>query len=456
MNRWFGNAEAKLYSFSARLMGAGHGVTLARGAAANFAIKVSGTALVLCTQIVIARLLGVKNYGNYIYVLTWMSVLIMLIKLGFDTASVRFVAAYNARQEWEMLHGFLRYSDRIVSRTSAIVVCSLMFVIWLLKDRLAAELLYTFGVACIALPVMAKMQLTAGKLQGFKKVVQAIAIVEIFKPLILLIGLPVSFIWLGLRPHAANTMMLNLLSIAVTLCVMMLLLKRVCPARPELKPYYSDSSEWFKTARDLLFVSGFALILFQADTLMIGALLGTKEAGIYAVASRLAGLLAFVLVAVNAILSPTVAELYAQQKMHKLQRIFTLSVRVVFLFSLLMGAVLIIWGDLFLAVFGTEFIAGFPVLKILIIGQLGNAVVGSVGVLINMTGHQSDAAKVLAISAVLNIALNWVLIKVYGINGAAVATAITVVLTNGTFAFLVWKRLKIVALPITFQKRYTR
>jgi O-antigen/teichoic acid export membrane protein len=448
------NLRARLGSLRERLTGAGHVITLARGATANFTIKVLGTAIALCVQIVLAQLLGVKSFGNYIYVLTWVGVLVTLVKLGFDTASVRFIAAYNARQEWGMLHGFLQYSSRLVIRTSAIVILFFVSAIWLFKDRLSIELLYTFGVACIALPVMAKMHLTAGRLQGFKKVVQAIAAVEIFRPLILLIVLLVSFILLGLKPHAANAMMINLLSIATTLCVMMLLLKRVLPARPELKPHYSNSTEWFRTARDLLLVSGFALILFQADILMVGALLGTKEAGIYAVASRLAGLLVFVLVAINAILSPTVAELYAQNKMQKLQYVFTLSVKGAFLFSLLMGAGLIVWGDLFLSMFGKEFIAAFLALKILIIGQVCNAAVGSVGVLLNMTGHQSDAVKVLAVSAVLNIALNWVLIKVYGVNGAAAATAIVMVLTNGTFAFLVWKRLKIVALPTTFRSRY--
>jgi O-antigen/teichoic acid export membrane protein len=60
-----------------------------------------------------------------------------------------------------------------------------------------------------------------------------------------------------------------------------------------------------------------------------------------------------------------------------------------------------------------------------------------------MTGNQDTAAWILALHAVLNLALNVILIPRFGIEGAAVATALTRVSWNVVMALVAWRRLRL-------------
>lgn len=65
-----------------------------------------------------------------------------------------------------------------------------------------------------------------------------------------------------------------------------------------------------------------------------------------------------------------------------------------------------------------------------------------------MTGGQHTAARVLAAAAVLNAVLNASLIPILGVNGAATATALSIVTWNALLVAVVWKRLQLWTLVI--------
>nr|WP_277879386.1 polysaccharide biosynthesis C-terminal domain-containing protein [Coleofasciculus sp. FACHB-712] len=93
--------------------------------------------------------------------------------------------------------------------------------------------------------------------------------------------------------------------------------------------------------------------------------------------------------------------------------------------------------------FGSSFVEGLPALVILTVGQMVNALSGSVGFLMTMTGHQREAALIIGSSAILNVVLNAALIPYLGINGAALSTALTTALWNIIMLVYVNKQLKI-------------
>lgn len=68
---------------------------------------------------------------------------------------------------------------------------------------------------------------------------------------------------------------------------------------------------------------------------------------------------------------------------------------------------------------------------------------GSVAILLNMTGHEQDTARVVAISAIGNIALNLILVTLWGLIGAALASAITLSAWNILLWLAVRRRLNI-------------
>jgi O-antigen/teichoic acid export membrane protein len=96
-----------------------------------------------------------------------------------------------------------------------------------------------------------------------------------------------------------------------------------------------------------------------------------------------------------------------------------------------------------MAVFGPEFERGSTALSILLVGQVVNVAAGPVGVLLTMTGHEKRVAAAVGASACCNLLLNLLLIPRFGIEGAAVASAVSLILWNA--AMLLWslRRLRI-------------
>jgi len=94
-----------------------------------------------------------------------------------------------------------------------------------------------------------------------------------------------------------------------------------------------------------------------------------------------------------------------------------------------------------MGLFGDEFIVAGNLLVIMAIGQFINVATGSVGYLLNMSGHERDFRRVTFFSGPLTVILSFILIDQYGVLGAAIATAVGLSLQNILALFMVRKRL---------------
>ena len=231
------------------------------------------------------------------------------------------------------------------------------------------------------------------------------------------------------------------------------LLARVLREAPEAEPSYERS--WLRTALPFMLISGMYVLNARTSLLMLGALGTPTDAGLYQVASRGADFIAMVLLAVNTAFAPTLARLYAQGKGRQLEHTVARSTRTITLVSLPIALGFIFLGNIFLALYPSDFLAARATLTILSVGQLINAATGTVAMLLNMTGHERDTALAVGVSAVLNIGLNVLLIPRFGLEGAAAATALGTLVWNVLLSYFVYRRLGFYSLlgVFTFRKR---
>ena len=167
-----------------------------------------------------------------------------------------------------------------------------------------------------------------------------------------------------------------------------------------------------------------------------------EAAGVYRVAVQGALLVTFGLTAANVALAPLVAGLHAAGETARLQRVVTESARIVLLWSLPVALLMIFFGRWMLStLFSDEFAPGATALAILSAAQLLNAGMGSVGLLLTMSGHERDTARGVTTAAAVNLVLNALLIPGGGIEGAAAATALSLVVWNVLLALWVHRRL---------------
>ncbi len=425
------------------LPGDGIGATVLKGGGAAFAIRILGLGAALAAEVLIARLLGVQGYGDYAFALSLISILAIFAKLGMDNLRVRFIPAYMGSGEWGLLRGVMTRSRQSALAMAVLMAVVAACVIWLIGDSVSSSLRATLLMACILLPVLTIIQVEAGGLRAFKRIASARAPTELLRPLLLAAGVVIAVVVLRFPASAPVAMGATLVASSIVLLLLGFLLVRAVPAQANSAEPRYRTREWLSVGFQLLLIVGFIILLNRLDIIMIGALLGTAEAGIYNSAVRIARLILLGLLATNTIVAPLISQLYAQERMRDLQRMISFAARVIFAITLPIVIGVVLFGQWALALFGPEFTGGYTALVILSIGQMVNALAGPVGFLTTMTGHQKVAAIVYGGIAGLNIVLNAILIPTFGIVGGAVATAIAIAALNLILVWFVSRRLKI-------------
>ncbi len=425
------------------LAGDGLRALLIRGTGGTFALKVISTGLGFFTGLLLARLLGAAGFGVFAYTQSWVALLSLLATLGLNTLLVRAVATYRARSSWSLMRGLLRQANRMVLAASLVLASLAAAVAWLLGGDSDPQMLTAFLVSMTSLPFMALVYLRQGAMRGLQRTVTGYLPEMLIRPLLFVALIGVAYLLLRDDLSASWAVGANVVATAVAFFVGARLLRTALPqAVAKSSPLY-ESRSWMRSMLPLMFLGGMQVINAQVAIIALGAIKGAEAAGVYAAVSRGAGLVAFVLSAAGAALAPTFAGMYAAGNMERLQRLVTKSTRAILLFSVPMAVGLMLLNQWFLLLFGEEFGQGGAALIILSLGQLANAATGSVGTLLVMTGHERDSAAATGTGALLNVVLNLALIPIWGLEGAAIATAASLIIWNLLFVILVYRRLGI-------------
>ena len=115
--------------------------------------------------------------------------------------------------------------------------------------------------------------------------------------------------------------------------------------------------------------------------------------------------------------------------------------------------VFFMFPDFLLGLFGEEFKVGVTAFIFLSCGRLISSFSGSVGNILQMTGNQNIYAIILLIGAILNVVLNLILIPLYGINGAAIASMSSLIVWNLSMVLVVKQKFGFYTFYIPFIKR---
>lgn len=417
--------------------------SITRGASGTFGLRIVSTGLSFTIGLLLARLLGAAGYGTYAYAMTWVGLLAVPGALGLDKLLVREVAIYKTKSEWCLMSGLLRWANQMVFIASTGLALLTALIGYVFVNHHDSLMLVSFWVAMVSLPLITLTRLRQAVLRGLNRVIAGQVPEMLIQPVIFIFFIGVAYVLLGKGLTAPWTLGMSLVATGVAFGVgTRVLLKTLPTLVRETSPSYKIR-EWIRSALPLMLITGMQIINARTDIVMLGAMKGPQEAGVYSVANRGAEFITFILLAVNTALGPMVASLYAEGDMKKLQGVVTKSTRIILLFSLPTGLVLIVFGHWFLLLFGEPFTQGRTTLAILSAGQLVNATMGSVGPLLVMTGHERNVAIGVGISAALNVILNAFLIPRWSIAGAAIATASSMITWNILLAIWVYRTIGI-------------
>ncbi len=424
-------AARKSPNIVSRLLGAWlsdvHFTELIRKGATALLLRVGGAGLVFLLTVYLARLLGATDYGLFMLSLTVVMILSVVVRMGLDNVLVRHISTAIERSDLPLVRGYFQTAIRLV-----LIVGLVATILGILVSPMVADTVFNKPELAQPLNVMMWLLLPfsitfliAEALKGLKQVADSTIAQAMLIPAFSLVVLVVGGWWFAWS-------LLDAIAVYVTSVFVAALYawQRWRSRIPRGEVVRLRPSGLLRRGFPLLLATSGGLVMSWADILVLGVYESADTVGIYAVASKTALLTSLILVAVNSIAAPKFAAFYASNSLNamaKLARQATLLMTGLVLFP---TAVLLLWPEWVLKLFGTEYATGATALMILAMGQLINVACGSVGYLLMMSGHEKIVRNIMLTTAVINVVLNVLLVQQYGIEGVAVATAVSIALWN--------------------------
>ena len=169
----------------------------------------------------------------------------------------------------------------------------------------------------------------------------------------------------------------------------------------------------------------------QMDRIMIGSMMTDVDVGLYTTATAICGMWLFVPNAIINSFRPKILELKKQGNeesyMRRLEQLYS-SIIWLCIFA---SVVICILGNFVIRIlYGDDYIGAVSALRIAIWYETFAMIGTARGIWILCENKNKYVKYYLGIGAVVNLILNYVMIPVWGINGAAVATLITQIITS--------------------------
>jgi O-antigen/teichoic acid export membrane protein len=394
-------------------------------------VRAANTLLGFLVAMLLARALGVSGYGVYSYVLTLVSILAIPAKMGLPGLTVREVARSRSTSAWGELRGIIRWGNTMAGGFSIALIAIGAGVAAAISGWFTPEQLATFAWGLALVPFMVLGELRGAALRGLGHVIQGQLPEMILRPGFLGLSCALLLLVSNTRFGPDLAMALHALAALLAFAVGAYLFFR-CRPQPvaAAEPVYHRRA-WLAAALPMAFTAGVQFLNHHVDMLILGVFATADQVGIYRAAVQLSALVGVTLMAMNQVVAPRFAALYARGDFSGLQKLATNSARLVLAVAVPLTLIMVVFGDRLLGgIFGPDFAGGHLPLALLAVGQLLNSAFGSVVMLLNMSGHESRTARGVAIAALVGLALNFLLVPTFGAAGAALATTLTILLWN--------------------------
>ncbi len=405
------------------------------GASRAFVARAAGAALSFGVGVAVGRALGPDGAGTYFLAVTFATIGSTFGRLGLDQMLCKRTAACLAHQDFAGVQGTWRRGVALSATASAAVSALLFLAAPAIADALGkANVAPAIQRVALAVVPVSLFMLFSELLRGLKRS-GASQLVQFAAPP----GLTLCFFGalgplLGWTPETGVTA--YFCGAACAAAFGAFVWKSATPWLAGVKGK-ARTREIARSALPFLGVATLGMFFPWVSVLTLGYFGTEDDVGLFSVAYRTAALTSFVLTAVNAIAGPRFAALYARGERAELLRSARQATLLITVCALPILVVLWVIPGTVMSLFGPRFVEGSRCLTILATGQFVNVVTGSVGQLLLMSGHERPMRAGLAGGAVATLVLHLVLVPRYGVEGAALASAIALAGTNVALLLLV-------------------
>jgi O-antigen/teichoic acid export membrane protein len=421
--------------------------TIARGGALNLAGVVASTAFGFLVVVIVTRGVGATTAGLFFESVALFHNVAAVAQWGAEVGVVRAVPRYRVLGRAHDLHHVLWSALVPTAIAGAILGLGLTALAEPLGDLLTngeagEDLAPMIRVLAPFVPVFAVYTIALGATRGFGTMVPTTVVDKLGRAVgqatlafVAVVGgmsaVAVAVAWA--TPYALG------LVLAAAWLLTLVRRSQANALGPEVSARRSVFGEFWRFTAPRGMAGLFSVAILWLDTLLIGSLRSTAQAGIYAASTRLLTFGQFIGVAISQVVAPVLSGLLAAEDRGGARRIYATSTSWLMALAWPLYLTMIVYGEALLSVFGERYRTADAALAILGGAMLVATLTGPVDMVLLMAGKSSWNLVNTIVAVVVNVVLNLVLIPPYGVTGAAAAWGASILVNNLLPLAQVWR-----------------
>lgn len=410
-----------------------------RGALVSISVRIAAAFVGLALQILLARLMALEDYGIYVILWTWVSVVGQVGVLGFYDSAARFIPRYGRREKHAHLAGYLATGFRAVMIGSGLLAALTLVFLTVLPGFVDPAFLLPLGVLALGFPVLSLESYLTGVSRGFGWYALSTIPGYIFRPVLIMLGIGIARA-VGLPLDAVTVLAIVVLASIVVLLVQALLLRARLPKTERIVATPQRRRFWLLASVLMMPAMTAEELFVWIDVLILGFLVAPDEASLYFAAQRSLSLAAFVQYGFMLVAARGFSLSLASADRAGLQAQITRSTNATFWLTIPSVALTLLAGYPLLALFGPEFLAAYPCLALLGLAYVIRAATGQAAELLVVQGRYRLSLLIVSISVATCLLLMLFLVPLWGIVGAAMAMVVVQVLRLAVVTWLVHRQ----------------
>jgi O-antigen/teichoic acid export membrane protein len=422
--------------------------SLAKGAGITVTAMFISKFLTYFYRIAIARFVGPDAYGQLSLALMVTGLASTIGIMSFNSGLEKFIPEYRTKNNKKKIKGIVISSLHITVPLSLLM----SLVVFLGAELIAVKIFESPELTSLlkimsGVPFFGTMAgIFLNTTVGFNKIIYRSVTNKIIKNVVQLV-VTLTLLLVGFEVAGAAWGYLAG-SIVAALLGFYFMEKKVGPIITSNKEVEYQHKEILLYSSPLLLSGMITTTLSWADTALIGYFMADFDVGLYNAALPTAMLILLPHKAIGSLAVSSFSELKERDEKSMEDSLQTATYWV---FSLVLPTflIMILFSEQVLALlFGSQYTQASVALSILTVGYLLDASVGKVGSFLQSKGYTNYIMYNNVAALILNIILNIILIPIYGIIGAAIATASTTILKDSLMFMEVWRKENIITIPV--------
>ena len=371
--------------------------------------------------VVFARFLGPSNYGVYILAFFFIPLAAAFARLGIPSSFSRYVPQYEKKGA---LRNFLKKTFLLIAVASTMTTLICFF-----NAQNISSLIYGSPVYYRIVIICSLSLLPYGIFEGLRASFSGLRVFKLTSIIIFsqfFIFTVLGIILVIFYSKAEPIILSYLISLIIVIIIFSLIFQKYLKKLNSQSLEIKENNFYGKIFKFSIFfvINPIIFTLFRyTDKWMLSLLTDLSSVGIYSVASNVGGIIFMFGMVAGSVLTPNLSNIWERGEKDKVMYMLNFAIKINTLFLLSGAVVLFLFKKQIISIlYGSKYIKCLPIIGILLIFWLFNSIFWTLGPYAQLIEKTYIPVICCSIGLVSNIFLNYVLIPMYGLIGAAVAS----------------------------------